>query len=103
MEGLAYLHVAQEYETPESKELNIEIVESLQDLKLPSKATLGLLGAAASAACVVGLTSQPASAGGYGYGYYPGDYCGPSYPSDDYCGPSYPCDSYYPRYDHGYY
>jgi hypothetical protein len=96
METLAYLHLAQDYENPESKELHLE--------GLKNTALAGALGVAcvASAMGVVAGTADTASAhpyyryGGYhasyGYGYYP-RYYGyyPRYRS-----------YYYPAYGYGY-
>lgn len=80
METLAYLHLAQEYENPESKELKLE----LNGLK--SKAALGALGLACAAVPLA--TADKASAWGGYYHHYR--------PYYNYYSSYYPC--YYPRY-----
>jgi hypothetical protein len=110
MEGLAYLHLAQDYEHPEMRDL------TLRKLRLSGKVAFGLLGTAASTALVMGLVSQPASAGGYGYGGCGGGGGCDSYGSYDNYGGDYGYggygsyggdygygghDSYYPSYGGG--
>lgn len=61
METLAYLHVAQDFENPEEKELNLN--------GLKSKAAIGVLGAAVAVGALGVVDTAPAHAwGGYGYG-----------------------------------
>ena len=66
METLAYLHLAEDYENSEAKELNLKGLKSV--------ALAGMIGAACIAGGVLG-TADSASAHYYG-GYYGGGYYG---------------------------
>lgn len=79
METLAYLHLTEEYENSDARELNVS--------DLTKKAAIGALGVA----CAVGVVSIADSASAYGGGYYGGYRC------YTHCYTYY---SYYPRYHH---
>lgn len=100
METLAYLHLAQEHESPEVKEVTLDAN------KVAGKAALGALGIAAATIGAFGAADQ---ASAYGYGndcYYSscGGYDYYSYDYSYYSGCGYydsGCSSY--SYDYGYY
>lgn len=83
METLAYLHLAEDYESTETKQFNLKGVTTA--------AMIGAIGAASVVGGVVG-TADSASAYGYGGGYYGGCYGGCGYNYYSYHRP------YYPRY-----
>jgi hypothetical protein len=86
METLAYLHLAEDYENSEVKELNLK--------GLRNAAVAGAIGAACVVGGVVG-TADSASACGY-YGGCGGGYYG--YSGGGYGGGYYSHRPYYPRY-----
>jgi hypothetical protein len=99
METLAYLHLAQENENPEVKELTVDAG------KLASKTAIGAIGIAAAAVGAFGMADQASASyggcgsydpcSGGGYDYY--SYHDPCY---DPCSSGYDHYSYYPSYDH---
>lgn len=100
METLAYLHLAEDFENPETKELNSNLSQTA------GKATIGLIGTA----CTVSIlgTTNAAFACSYHseHYYYPesDSYQSDSYQYDSYqsCGCEGSEQSYYPDYSHDY-
>lgn len=80
METLAYLHLAEDYENPETKALNLKGLKSV--------ALAGTIGAACVMGGVVGTADSASAHGYYGYG---GGYYGYNYRP-------YYRHHYYPRY-----
>jgi hypothetical protein len=96
METLAYLHLAQENENPEAKELTVDAG------KLAGKAAIGAIGIAAAAVGAFGMADQASASSYGGCGSY--DPCGYDHYSYDPCSSYDPCGgydyySYTPVYD----
>lgn len=85
METLAYLHLAEDYENPEAKELNLK--------GLKRSAVTGIIGAACVTGGVVSIAASASACGYYG-GYY-----GAGYYGGGYYGYRSHYRPYYPRYN----